>query len=69
MADHLAERTAFHVQLQAIVLSLNVLQSERIVQVTRACSCMGDHQAEHTANHDRQQCLETAYGFFLSLPH
>ena len=59
MVDHLAERTAFHVHLQAIFLSLNVLQSEWIVQVIRACSCMVDHQAEHTAIHNRQQRLAT----------
>ncbi len=30
MVDHLAERTAFHVQLQVAILSLNVLQSQCI---------------------------------------
>ena len=34
--DHLAERTAFHVQLQAVFLSFKVLQLECIVQVIRA---------------------------------
>ena len=31
MVDHLAERTAFHVQLQVIILSLNALQSQCII--------------------------------------
>jgi hypothetical protein len=36
MVDHLVEMTAFHVQLQAIVLSLNVLQSQCIMQAAVA---------------------------------
>ncbi len=59
MEDHLVERTALYVQVQAIFLSLNVLQSQCIVQVVRARSCMMDNLAKHTAFHNRQECVAT----------